>query len=123
MPFVRYRLGHMIKITALQDEEAGINLPQMTFEGRADQLIDIASFTRLSEKTITTAIANTKIDLEGWTIRKEIIDNQPVIVLYIEPVDNYISSEEIESILDAELKKADLFWLRRRHGLYMKHRG
>ena len=58
MPFVRYRLGHLIRITALADDEAEIHLPQMVFETRADDLIDIAGFTRISEKTVTQAIAN-----------------------------------------------------------------
>jgi len=52
MPFIRYRLGHLIRITALADEEAKIYLPQMVFESRADDLIDIAGFTRISEKPV-----------------------------------------------------------------------
>ena len=109
MPFVRYRLGHLIKIVSLKDEEAGIDLPQIAFEGRADELIDIASFTRLSEKTITQAIANTKFSIEGWTIRKEISNGQPIVVLYIEIV-NLENSAEVADRLHRELKKIDLFY-------------
>ena len=84
MPFVRYRLGHLVRVTALEDEAAGIHLPQMVFEARADDLIDIAGFTRISEKTVTQAIADADIDCEDWTIRKEINDEKPSLHLYIE---------------------------------------
>jgi hypothetical protein len=109
MPFVRYRLGHLIKVTSLRDDEGGISLPQISFEGRADELIDIASFTRLSEKTLTQAIANTKFNVEGWAIRKEIHDGQPLIVLYAEVAG--VNDPAIVGLrLHQELKKVDLFY-------------
>ena len=92
MPFLRYRLGDLIRIVALEDEEAGIKLPQMVFESRADDLIDIAGFPRLDEKTIWQAIANTGIKYEDWIVRKESAQNEPVLHLYIE------LKEEIEAI-------------------------
>lgn len=84
MPFIRYRLGHLIKITAAEDEEGGVRLPQMVFEARADDLIDIAGFTRISEKTVTQAIANLGLQYEDWTVRKEIDQNRISLRLYIE---------------------------------------
>jgi hypothetical protein len=109
MPFIRYRLGHLVQITSLQDEEAQIFLPQMAFEGRADDLIDIASFTRLSEKTITRAIANTGLDIEEWSIRKEIKDDKPVIALYTE-LSKGTDPKQASLILHQELKKIDYFY-------------
>ncbi|MDD5038500.1 MAG: GH3 auxin-responsive promoter family protein [Dehalococcoidales bacterium] len=109
MPFIRYRLGHLIRITSLQDEEARINLPQMVFEGRADDLIDVASFTRLSEKTITQAMANTGKNIEDWVIRKEVRQDRPVIAIYAE-LGNPTNPKEIASILHQELKKLDYFY-------------
>ncbi len=84
MPFLRYRLGHLIGVTALEDTEAGVRLPQVVFEARADDLIDIAGFTRISEKTIAQAIANAGFDHEEWTIRKEARGDSIVLHLYIE---------------------------------------
>ena len=109
MPFIRYRLGHLVQITSLKDEEAKINLPQMVFEGRADDLIDIASFTRLSEKTITQAIANARIHAEGWSIRKEIRYGKPVLALYAE-ISNGADLTEMALMLHQELKKIDYFY-------------
>jgi len=106
MPFIRYRLGHLVRIIALEDTEAGIFLPQMVFEGRADDLIDIAGFTRVSEKTVAEAIASANIDCEGWTIRKEIKEGKPALHLYIE-LNNGSAGTDLAPLLHSELMKAD----------------
>ncbi len=106
MPFVRYRLGHLIRVTAMEDLEAGIRLPQIVFEARADDLIDIAGFTRISEKTVTQAIANSNLEYEDWTIRKEICNGKPVLHIYMEtncPADD----TELAAMLHRELIKTD----------------
>ena len=109
MPFVRYRLGHLIRITSLHDEEAQIYLPQMVFEARADDLIDIAGFTRINEKTVAQAIANAGLNYEEWSIRKEVKQGKPTLRLYIE-LDGGRKPVEIASIVHRELKKADRFY-------------
>jgi hypothetical protein len=106
MPFIRYRLGHLVRITAMEDKEAQVYLPQMVFEARADDLIDIAGFTRVSEKTITQAIANARIDCEDWIIRKEITQGKPSLHLYIE-LRNGPPPENLPSVLHSELMKTD----------------
>jgi hypothetical protein len=102
MPFLRYRLGDLIKIVALEDEEAGIKLPQMVFESRADDLIDIVGFPRLDEKTIWQAIINTGLKHEDWSIRKEYEQNQPIINLYIE-IKEEMEAKEVERLIHQEL--------------------
>ena len=109
MPFVRYRLGHLVKITALHDEEAQVYLPQMVFEARADDLIDIAGFTRISEKTVAQAIANAGLNYEEWTIRKEVNQGKPTLRLYIE-LDGRCKPVEIAAIVHHELKNIDRFY-------------
>ena len=106
MPFVRYRLGHLIRIVALEDAVTGIRLPQMLFEARADDLIDIAGFTRISEKTVTAAIAGSKIDCEDWTISKEIKEGKPALHLYIE-FNNGFQPEQLALAVHDELMKTD----------------
>ncbi len=103
MPFLRYRVGDLIRIVALEDTETGIKLPQMLFDSRADDLIDIASFPRLDEKTIWQAIVNTGIKYEDWSARKEYEQNNPVIRLYIEPKEE-IQTEELERLIHQELR-------------------
>lgn len=103
MPFLRYRLGDLIQIVDLQDKEAGIRLPQMIFESRADDLIDIAGFTRLDEKTIWRAIVNTGIKFEDWSARKEYEDNKPVLRLYIE-LREESGDKKLEELIHQQLK-------------------
>jgi hypothetical protein len=93
MPFVRYRLGHLVNITALEDTEAQVRLPQLTFESRADDLLDIAGFTRLSEKTVAQALANADLNYEDWTIRKEVNSKEIALHLYIEMNGNHPDQE------------------------------
>jgi len=102
MPFLRYRIGDLIKIVALEDQESGIKLPQMVFESRADDLIDIACFPRLDEKTVWQAIANTKIKYEDWSARKEYEQNDPILRLYIE-LREEIEAAEVERLIHREL--------------------
>ncbi len=106
MPFVRYRLGHLVRITALEDEEAGIQLPQMVFEARADDLIDIAGFTRVSEKTVMQAVANAGVNYEDWIIRKETREGKPTLHLYIE-LNGGNGKADLASVLHGELMKTD----------------
>jgi len=102
MPFLRYRVGDLIKISALEDREAGIRIPQMVFESRADDLIDIAGFTRLDEKTIWQAIFNTGVKHEDWSARKEYENNNPVLCLYIE-LKQTMEVEQLQNMIHQEL--------------------
>ena len=107
-PFVRYRLGHLIKITSLHNEQLNIDIPQMVFLTRIDDQIDIAGFTRLSEKIIWQAIENTRLVYDGWTARKEVKD-KPVLHLYIELRDNgYATTEQVADAVHDKLKKLDV---------------
>ena len=106
-PFIRYRLGHLVKITALRNEKLNIDIPQMTFLTRVDDQIDIAGFTRLSEKAIWQAIENAGLSYEGWTARKE-SNGVPALHLYIELKDNGNATlQQITAQIHEELKKLD----------------
>ena len=90
---VRYRMGDMIRITSLRNEKLGIDIPQMLFERRADDLIDLG-FVRLTERVIWQAVENTGIPYADWSGRKEVIHGRPVLHLFLELKDNYIASEK-----------------------------
>jgi len=105
---VRYRIGDMIRITALRNNALNIDIPQMVFERRADELIDIAGFTRLTEKVIWQAIENIGIPYVDWTVRKDICSNKSVLHLYLElKTGNSYREEEIASAVHEQLKKLD----------------
>ncbi len=75
MPFIRYRAGSLVRVTAPEDKEAQIKLPQVVFEAIVDDRIDVGDFNRLSEKTVARAIADSRLKSEEGTIRKEIAPN------------------------------------------------
>ena len=102
---VRYRPGDMVRITSLRNEKLGIELPQMAFERRADDLLDFV-FIRLTEKTIWQAIENTSIAYEDWTAYKK--EGAPVLSLFIELKDGYAGSEaDVAAAVREQIIKSD----------------
>jgi len=104
----RYRIGDIIKITSLRNEKLNIDIPQMVFHSRADDFVDITSLGRLTERLIWEAIENASIPYVDWVARKEIIDNQSVLHLYLELIDGYIASEKsMATAIREQFKKLD----------------
>jgi len=104
---VRFRLGDMVRITALRNDNLGIDIPQLVFERRADDLIDIG-FMRLTEKIIWQAIENTGIPYADWVAYKEIIGERSVLHLHLELKDNYIASEKgLAKAVYEQIKRLD----------------
>ncbi len=104
----RYRPGDMVRISSLRNEKLNIDIPQMVFYSRADDLIDIASLGRLTGRVIEEAVENTGIAYVDWVARKELIDNKPALHLYLEPRDEYIASEEgMAAAIREQFKKLD----------------
>ena len=105
--FIRYRLGDMVSITSLDNEKLNVKLPQMTFYSRCDGLIDLAGFTRLTERTIGEAINLASVDCEEWTARKE-SEKSPVLHLYLElRCNDKPSVQVVETAIHEQLKKID----------------
>jgi len=113
---IRYRPGDMIRITARRNDKLGIDIPQMAFERRADDLLDFV-FVRLTEKTIWQAIENTGIAYEDWVAFKK--EGQPVLSLYIELKNGYqnhgteIAAAIREQILTSDSQHKDTAMLYR----------
>jgi hypothetical protein len=106
-PLIRYKLGDMIQVTAQRNEKLGIDIPQMVFHARVDDMIDIAGFTRLTEKVIWQAIENSGVNYKEWTIRKE-LKEIPILHLYLELGENgHVNEEQIARAIHRELKRLD----------------
>jgi hypothetical protein len=104
----RYRPGDMVRITSLRNEKLNIDIPQMVFYNRADDIIDLTSLGRLTERVIWEAVENTGISYADWIARKEIVDGAPILHLYIELKGGYIASEEdIASEVYKQLRELD----------------
>lgn len=107
MPLLRYRLGDIIRVVALRDPEAGINLPQIVFHARVGETVDLAGLARLTEGVIWQAINNTKIKYEDWSARKEYDQNKAFLQLYIELKEER-EAAEIEKLIHEQLKIVDV---------------
>ena len=110
-PFVRYRIGDWLEVTALRNEELNINLPQVAFYARCDDTIDIGWFFRFTEKTLWQAIENSGIAYNLWTARKEVQGNDPpVLHLYIELKRQDNTAEEVRRAVLQSLKEVNRDW-------------
>jgi len=104
----RYRIGDMVRITSLRNDKLNIDIPQMVFERRADELIDIVGFGHITEKLIWQAIENSGIPYVDWTARKELSDDKPTLHIYLELKDGYIASEKsVETTVYKEFQELD----------------
>jgi phenylacetate-coenzyme A ligase PaaK-like adenylate-forming protein len=102
--FVRYMLGDMVQITSLRNATLNINVPQMAFYSRADNILDFAGAS-LTEKTIWQAIEDSGLDYVEWVARKEVRD-EPVLHIYLELKDGGPSEREATTAIDERLRKA-----------------
>jgi hypothetical protein len=104
----RYRVGDLIKISSLRNEKLNIDIPQMVFHSRADELIDITGFGHLTERVIWEAIEGIGIPYTDWTARKEVVEDKPILHIYLELKDDYIASEQaVATAIYEELIKLD----------------
>lgn len=78
---VRYRIGDIVRITSLRNEKLGIEMPQMAFERRVDDIIDFVVI-KLTEKVIWQALEKAGIAYEDWMAYKE--PGQQELTLLIE---------------------------------------
>ena len=108
--FTRYRVGDLIEITALRDDELNVDTPQMVFHARADDIIDLASFTRLTEKTIWQALEASGVAYVDWTASKEYEGQKVVLHIYLESKDGLADPEPIRSRVHEALIALDPFY-------------
>lgn len=107
-PFIRYRLGHMVRILSRRNDSLNIDIPQMSFISRIDDQIDIAGFTRLGEKIIWRALENSGLEYVDWIARKEVRE-KPLLHLYVELKGESRNEpvERIAELIHEELKLLD----------------
>jgi hypothetical protein len=92
--FVRYRPGDMFEVISMGDEELKSELPQVRFYSRSNGIIDLSGFARLTERDIWKAIEGAGLPYQDWVARKEIINQESILHLYIEPRPQQTFTEE-----------------------------
>jgi len=110
MPLLRYRIQDLIKVTALRDDEAQINLPQVVFERRVGETINLGGLAELDEKVIWQAIANTGIKYTDWSASREYGENQTFLHLFLELREESAVKDvtKIATMIDKQLKVIDI---------------
>jgi hypothetical protein len=104
----RFRVGDMVRITSLRNEKLGIDMPQMLFHSRADDLIIVTGLGYLTEKLIWQAIENAEIPYVDWTARKETVGGKPTLHIYLELKEDYVAKEEtIAAAVREEFRKLE----------------
>jgi len=102
----RYRVGDLLKVTSVRDEEIGVDIPQIRFYSRADDLIDLGSMARFTELQIWQAIESTGIPYVDWSARKEEVKREPILHLYIElDRSNKLSLDKVKSKIRTGLQQ------------------
>jgi hypothetical protein len=101
----RYRVGDMVRITSLRNNNLDIDIPQMVFERRCDDLLDFVVI-RVTEKTIWKAIENTGIAYQDWVAYKQ--PGEPVLNVCLELANGYdVNEYNLEKALYNQILKAD----------------
>jgi len=87
--FIRYILGDLISVISLNDENAGIQLPQIVVESRVDDVIDMVGMVILTERAVWRAIGEMGLPNMDWILRKEYNNeiNEPFLSFYVEDMD------------------------------------
>jgi len=82
--FTRYRPGDLVKVKSLEDDEVNINLPQIRFYSRANDIINLGGMALVTEKDIFYAIEKSKLIYYDWVARNEASEGREYLHLFIE---------------------------------------
>ncbi len=83
--FARYRVGDVFRCTGIGSAKEGNNIPRFQYIDRVPDIIDIAGFTRITEKSISQAISLSRLPIAAWTAKKEFTeDYRPYLHIYVE---------------------------------------
>jgi len=83
--FMRYRVGDMYRCIRLKNEQDGISLPQFEYLDRVPSIIDIAGFTRITERAINRVIEVSRLPISDWFARKQYDDKKRSFMhIYVE---------------------------------------
>ncbi|NBK96935.1 MAG: auxin-responsive protein [Erysipelotrichia bacterium] len=94
--FMRYRVGDMYQCIALDDPKEKIRLPRFQYIDRIPTVIDIAGFTRITQKSIDQIIKLSKLDITNYIACKEFNDEKrPYLHMYIECEEDSLSKQAL----------------------------
>ena len=103
--FARYRVGDVFRCIGIGSKLENNSIPRFEYIDRVPEIIDIAGFTRITEKSINQAIELSRLPIETWTAKKEFTEeDRPYLHLYVElKRDNLLNSAVSIRILQEQL--------------------
>ena len=102
----RYVMPDLLECVSKKDRILNVNMPVFKFYARADKLISLQNFTRISENELLTALEKAKIPFTDFTARVEIYGTKEYLVMYIEPSQT-LNAEEAQKKIHKELYEMD----------------
>lgn len=92
--FMRYRVGDVYRCVGRENKEDNTKIPRFKYVDRIPSVIDIAGFTRITEKSIELAINLSGLSIKEWVAAKEYnVDNRPFLHLYVEMDKNSLTHQ------------------------------
>ncbi|MBQ9852580.1 MAG: GH3 auxin-responsive promoter family protein [Ruminiclostridium sp.] len=96
--FARYRVGDVFRCSGIGSRLENNNIPRFQYVDRTPEIIDIAGFTRITEKSINQAIELSRLPIEAWTAKKEFTENnRPYMHLYVELQRNHLINTAVST--------------------------
>lgn len=109
--FMRYRVGDVYRCMGLENSGDGTRIPRFSYIDRVPTIIDIASFTRISEATIQSVITLSGLKIRDWIAMKEYdARRRPYMHLYVELDPDALASSAVTKEI-----------LREHLGIYFKY--
>ena len=109
--FMRYRVGDVYRCMGLENSGDGTRIPRFSYIDRVPTIIDIASFTRISEATIQSVITLSGLKIRDWIAMKEYgARKRPYMHLYVELDPDALASSAVTKEI-----------LREHLGIYFKY--
>lgn len=96
--FARYRVGDVYRCAGLSSVHDDTKIPRFEFIDRIPTVIDIAGFTRITEKSIQRAIDLSQLSIVDWFAAKEFNEEgHPYLHFYAEISKDSIASHAISA--------------------------
>jgi hypothetical protein len=106
MPLLRYRIGDVVRVVSIGDQETGAKLPQLEVQRKVGEAINLSGLCALDERIISAALAAAGIACAEWTAVKEYDHNTTFLRMVVE-LREHRGAREVSTLLNAGLKDLD----------------
>jgi len=107
--FTRYVMPDILECVAKSDDLLTIEIPIFKYYSRADNLLVIHNFTRISEEELLMIMKNSDIPFTEFTVRRELEGSKEYLSVYME-LRRDMSEEEIYTAMNEALISHDDDW-------------